>query len=169
MGFESVSALTTIPSSNNNTTTVTNNTTTDKEYQQIQNILKQLGLIPTGDKDTDKSTLEKLVLEAQRQVANQNEISRAQSGQAWSFIMTDLGIPQTGDPIEDRQLIETQINLQLQNNNLSQERQAYYSELKGRLDYYFNQGDDNAIKKSLESFFGASLLADINRVMLVQT
>ena len=82
--------------------------------------------------------------------------------------MTDLGLPQTGDPIEDRQLIETQINTQLQNNNLSQERQAYYSELKGRLDYYFNQGDDNAIKKSLETFFGASLLADINRVMLVK-
>ncbi len=167
MGFDSVSALTTIPSSNNNTST-SNNITNDKEYQQIQNILEQLGLTPTGDKYTDKSTLEKLVLEAQKQIENQNELSRAQSAQAWSFIMTDLGIPQTGDPIEDRQLIETQINTQLQNNNLSQERQAYYSELKGRLDYYFNQGDDNAIKKSLETFFGASLLADINRVMLVK-
>ena len=65
MGFDSVSALTTIPSSNNNTST-SNNITNDKEYQQIQNILEQLGLTPTGDKYTDKSTLEKLVLEAQK-------------------------------------------------------------------------------------------------------
>ena len=91
MGFDSVSALTTIPSSNNNTST-SNNITNDKEYQQIQNILEQLGLTPTGDKYTDKSTLEKLVLEAQKQIENQNELSRAQSAQAWSFIMTESTI-----------------------------------------------------------------------------
>lgn len=151
-------------------TSVSSYTTSyDSEYEYIKKMLQSYGLSTTGDKKVDKATLGKYLANENNQIPTAEEENVKSQGIAtypqYYFILTELGLSQDEDVSVDRTNIEERLLERIKDNNISEEKKAYYQNLYDTLDLYF-QDTTNQISSAASSFQGATMLGQMNRILL---
>lgn len=151
-------------------TSVSSYTTSyDSEYEYIKKQLQAYGLMTTGDKKVDKATLEEyLTKDAGKIPSVEEENVKSQGLQTYPpyyFVLTELGLSQGDDMSVDRTNIEDRLLERINGNNTSEEKKAYYQNLYDTLDLYF-QDTTSQISSAANSFQGATMLGQMNRILL---
>ena len=151
-------------------TSVSSYTTSyDSEYEYIKKMLQSYGLSTTGDKKVDKATLEKYLANENNQIPTAEEENVKSQGittyPQYYFILTELGLSQDEDMSVDRTNIEERLLERINDNNISEEKKAYYQNLYDTLDLYF-QDTTSQISSAASSFQGATMLGQMNRILL---
>lgn len=151
-------------------TSVSSYTTSyDSEYEYIKKMLQAYGLSTSGDKKVDKAALEQYLSKETSQIPTAEEENvksqGIQSYPQYYFILTELGLSQDEDMSVDRTNIEEKLLERINDNNTSEEKKAYYEDLYKRLDLYF-QDTTSQISSAASSFQGATMLGQMNRVLL---
>ena len=131
----------------------------DYEYQLIMQELALYGLVPSGDKDTDKMRLE-TAQRMEEMMKSQSEMSTRQSI-PFDDIMNTLNIPITGDLEEDYDTTIDKLDYEIYMAYTDEERE-YYEALKDQVEEEYNSSKRDSI-----SFFGATQLSSINRYMML--
>lgn len=151
-------------------TSVSSYTTSyDNEYEYIKKMLQSYGLSTTGDKKVDKAALEKYLSNENGQIPTAEEENVKSQGiqtyPQYYFILTELGLSQDEDISVDRTNIEDKLLERIGDNNTSEEKKAYYENLYKTLDLYF-QDTTSQISNAASSFQGATMLGQMNRILL---
>lgn len=131
----------------------------DYEYQLIMQELALYGLVPSGDKDTDKMRLE-TAQRMEEMMKSQSEMSTRQSI-PFDDIMNTLNIPITGDLEEDYDTTIDKLDYEIYMAYTDEERE-YYEALKDQVEEEYNSSKRDSI-----SFSGATQLSSINRYMML--
>ncbi len=151
-------------------TSVSSYTTSyDSEYEYIKKMLQSYGLSTSGDKKVDKAALEQYLSKETSQIPTAEEENVKSQGiqtyPQYYFILTELGLSQDEDMSVDRTNIEEKLLERINDNNTSEEKKVYYEDLYKRLDLYF-QDTTSQISSAASSFQGATMLGQMNRVLL---
>ena len=131
----------------------------DYEYQLIMQELALYGLVPSGDKDTDKMRLE-TAQRMEEMMKSQSEMTTRQSI-PFDDIMNTLNIPITGDLEEDYDTTIDKLDYEIYMAYTDEERE-YYEALKDQVEEEYNSSKRDSI-----SFSGATQLSSINRYMML--
>lgn len=144
-------------------------TSYDSEYEYIKKMMQSYGLTLTGDKNVDKATLEKYISDENGKIQSAEEENvksqGVQSYPQYYFMLTELGLSQDEDMSVDRTNIEDALMERINSSNTSEEKKAYYQNLYNSLDLYF-QDTTSQISSAASSFTGATMLGNLNRVLL---
>ena len=128
----------------------------DYEYLLIQQELMAMGIVPSGDKATDKLKLQTVkTMQAQ---------STASSRQSIPFddIMNTLNLTVTGDLDKDYDTTIDRLDYEI-DMAYSNEEKEYYEALKGQVEDEYNSSKQN----SISYFSGASQISSMNKYMLL--
>ena len=117
------------------------------------------GLVPSGDKDTDKMRLE-TAQRMEEMMKSQSEMTTRQSI-PFDDIMNTLNIPITGDLEEDYDTTIDKLDYEIYMAYTDEERE-YYEALKDQVEEEYNSSKRDSI-----SFSGATQLSSINRYMML--
>lgn len=131
----------------------------DYEYQLIMQELALYGLVPSGDKDTDKMRLE-TAQRMEEMMKSQSEMSTRQSI-PFDDIMNTLNLTVTGDLEEDYDTTIDKLDYEIYMAYTDEERE-YYEALKDQVEEEYNSSKRDSI-----SFSGATQLSSINRYMML--
>ncbi len=131
----------------------------DYEYQLIMQELALYGLVPSGDKDTDKMRLETAqrmeeMLKAQSETTTRESIP-------FDDIMNTLNLTITGNLDEDYDTTIDELDYEIYMAYTDEERE-YYEALKDEVEEEYNSA-----KRDRISFSGATQLSSINRYMML--
>lgn len=131
----------------------------DYEYQLIMQELALYGLVPSGDKDTDKMRLET----AQRMEEMMKSQSEMTSRQSIPFddIMNTLNLTVTGNLDDDYDTTIDKLDYEIYMAYTDEERE-YYEALKDQVEEEYNSSKRDSI-----SFSGATQLSSVNRYMML--
>lgn len=131
----------------------------DYEYQLIMQELALYGLVPSGDKDTDKMRLE-TAQRMEEMMKSQSEMTTRQSI-PFDDIMNTLNLTVTGDLEEDYDTTIDKLDYEIYMAYTDEERE-YYEALKDQVEEEYNSSKRDSI-----SFSGATQLSSINRYMML--
>lgn len=153
---------------------------------QVQSLLQQYGLIPTGDDSTDLQALyEAMYAAAQTNVTSSSSATdnsqQSQNSQAtdaenstnipWSDLMSQVGLYASGDYTTDYEAFNDKITSMQASGALSQQDQATINELLSEASIIFVQPTDSSSQTSTQSSYqlvsGADIQAQLNRMYLL--
>lgn len=133
----------------------------DEEYKKIINMLKMLGIEPTGNKSADKIILQSAL----------NNMSSTQSNKSANSdyipffdIMQSLDLSSSGNIDKDYTSTVNEIDYRISYANDDEEKQ-YYQELRDEVDTLYNQDSYNSAVAN--QFSGSTQLGDLNKLMLM--
>ena len=130
----------------------------DYEYQLIMQELALYGLVPSGDKDTDKMRLE-TAQRMEEMMKSQSEMTTRQSI-PFDDIMNTLNLTVTGDLEEDYDTTIDKLDYEIYMAYTDEERE-YYEALKDQVEEEYNSA-----KRDRLSCSGTAQLSSINRFMM---
>lgn len=134
----------------------------DDEHERIINLLKQLGITSTGNKQADKA----LLRAALQKMADNMSSGGTSSSKYNPFkdIMESLDIETTGNVDKDYNNVIKELDYRISQSNDDEEKQ-YYQALRDEIDSKYTE--NNYDNSRSNQFTGASQLADLNKYMLL--
>ena len=128
----------------------------DYEYLLIQQELMAMGIVPSGDKATDKLKLQTVkTMQAQSTSSSRQSIP-------FDDIMNTLNLTVTGDLDKDYDTTIDRLDYEI-DMAYSNEEKEYYEALKGQVEDEYNSSKQN----SISYFSGASQISSMNKYMLL--
>lgn len=131
----------------------------DYEYELIKQQLAALGIVPSGDKDTDKLKLQ--TAQAAQEMQKSKSASNSRQSIPFEDIMNTLNLSVTGDLDKDYdntiQKLDYEIALAY-----TDEEKEYFQALKYDVETKYNSSKQDSV-----SFSGATQLASLNKYMLL--
>ena len=131
----------------------------DYEYELIKQQLIAMGIVPSGDKNTDKAKLE-TAKSVQEMMQSQNASNSRQSI-PFEDIMNTLNLSVTGDLDKDYETTIDKLDYEI-TMAYSDDEKEYYKALKADVEVQYNSSKQDSI-----SFSGASQVAALNKYMLL--
>lgn len=132
----------------------------DYEYQLIMQQLAAFGIVPSGDKNTDKAKLQ-TALRVQEMMQSQSASSSRQSI-PFDDIMNTLNLTVSGDLDKDYDSTIDRLDYEIDLASSDEEKQ-YYQALKDQVEDEYNSSK----RDSASSFSGASQLSMMNKYMML--
>lgn len=133
----------------------------DEEYKKIINMLKMLGIEPTGNKAADKIILQSAL---NNMASSQSKKSANSDYIPFLDIMDSLELSSSGDIDKDYTNTVNEIDYRISYASDDEEKQ-YYQALRDELDEMYNQNSyDNAVANQ---FSGSTQLGNLNKFMLM--
>lgn len=148
---------------------------------RLEDLMKQYGLNPTGDPDIDikalyqamhssaSSTISKAQAAADEQANSQTTAALNSMNAPWATLMSQIGLYATGDFDTDFQSFNDRISAMSVNAN-SQQDKAAINQLQAQASIVFvpqTQTTQNTAQASSQSFSGADITAQMNRLFIV--
>lgn len=140
--------------------TGTSSKTADYEYLLIAQELQAMGIVPSGDKDTDKLRLETAKM-VQEMMQSQSASSSRQSI-PFDDIMNTLNLTVTGDLEKDYETTVDKLDYEIDLASSDDEKQ-YFQALKDQVEDEYNSSK----RDSASSFLGASQVSMMNKFMML--
>lgn len=131
----------------------------DYEYQLIMQELAMYGIVPSGDKDTDKMRLE-TAKRMEEMMQSQSEMTTRESI-PFDDIMNTLNLTVTGNLDEDYDTTIDELDYEIYMAYTDEEKE-YYEALKDEVEEEYNSA-----KRDRLSFSGTAQLSSINRFMML--
>ena len=123
----------------------------DYEYLLIQQELMAMGIVPSGDKATDKLKLQ--TVKTMQEMMQAQSSSSSRQSIPFDDIMNTLNLTVTGDLDKDYEIDMA----------YSDEEKEYYEALKDQVEDEYNSSKQN----SISYFSGASQISSMNKYMLL--
>ena len=133
----------------------------DYEYVLIKQQLAAMGIIPSGDKDTDKLKLE-TAQRVKEMMESQSTSMNSRQSIPFDNIMNTLNLFVTGDLDKDYDTTIDKLDYEIYM-AYSDEEKEYYEALKDQVESEYNSSNQD----SISYFSGASVLSDMNKYMLL--
>ena len=132
----------------------------DYEYILIKQQLAAMGIVPSGDKETDKLKLE-TAQRVQEMMENGGSSLTSRDSIPFDDIMNTLNLSITGDLDKDYDTTIDKLDYEIYM-AYSDEEKEYYEALKDQV-----ESDYNSAKQDRISFSGATQMSAINKYMLL--
>lgn len=133
----------------------------DYEYLLIKQQLAAMGIVPSGDKETDKLKLETAERVKEMMESQSNSMTSRQSI-PFDDIMNTLNLSITGDLDKDYDTTIDKLDYEIYMAYTDEEKE-YYEALKDQVESEYNSSKQN----SISYFSGATQISDMNRYMLL--
>lgn len=147
------------------------------DYETVKKQLQDKGIAPTGNENVDRSLLTQASNSSSAPVKNnsllQNNASQVggvspqtQIPQEWQDLLAQLGLTSTGDINEDYDKATEAVKEKIKYAATDADRNKYV-DLKSQIDDYVSNNSMN-IASAASSMVGASMLANINKAMMIK-
>lgn len=132
----------------------------DYEYLLIQQELMAMGIVPSGDKATDKLKLQ--TVKTMQEMMQAQSSSSSRQSIPFDDIMNTLNLTVTGDLDKDYDTTIDRLDYEI-DMAYSDEEKEYYEALKDQVEDEYNSSKQN----SISYFSGASQISSMNKYMLL--